>query len=323
MSPAGPRPWGYWTRAKLEILLEYLNAFAIAAKGQRERVYLDAFAGEGSGLDRLTGEEFPGSARLALEAGHGAAFTRFRYFEVGRRASELETQLRADYPGRDIKVYEGDCNTTIPQALADLRALNWAPTFAFLDPDGMELAWQTLHALADHKRGYRTSASSKPEYKVELWMLFPTQGIVRTLALEQEKVTKADVARATRLFGTDQWQAIYNLRTSDLITGVEAREEYVNLIRWRLERVLGYRFTHPFELNNTRGGTLYHMIFATDNDAGTRIMETIYRNAAQRLPAMLQEARDRASGQQVLDLGLDQRTGDIGYRYEPPWEPRP
>jgi len=322
MSSGTGRSWGYWTRAKLQMLADYLAGFATASSGQSERVYLDAFAGEGTGLDRLTGEMFPGSARIALEAGEGAGFTRFRYFEVGRKASELEARLRADYPGDDIKVYEGDCNQTIPQALGELRQLNWAPTFAFLDPDGMELAWETLVALADHKRGYRSSASTKPEYKVELWMLFPTAGIVRTLALEEEKVSDADVARANRLFGTEDWRRIYDLRLAGTITAAEAREEYVNLMRWRLERVLGYRFAHPFELKNTKGGTLYHMIFATDSDAGTRIMESIYANAAKHLPEMLTEARDRASGQQVLDLGIESVAPDVGYQYEPPWEPR-
>ena len=106
------------------------------------------------------------------------------------------------------------------------------------------------------------------------------------------------------------------------MSAAEAREEYVNLMRWRLERILGYRFTHPFELKNTKGSTLYHMIFATDSDAGTRIMEAIYARAAKRLPAMLQEARDRLSGQQTLDLGIESVGTELGYHYEPPWEPR-
>lgn len=322
MTNATGRAWGYWTRAKLQMLADYLAGFATASKGQSERIYLDAFAGEGTGLDRLTGEEFPGSARIALEAREEAGFTKYRYFEVGQRAADLQSRLRADYPGRDIKVYEGDCNATILEALHELRPLNWAPTFAFLDPDGMELAWDTLAALADHKRGYRPSTSTKPEYKVELWMLFPTSGIVRTLALEEEKVSAADIARANRLFGTEDWRPIYDLRLAGTITPAEAREEYVNLMRWRLERVLGYRFAHPFELKNTKGNTLYHMIFATDSDAGTRIMGAIYANAASRLPAMLHEARDRASGQQALDLGIESLAADVGYQYEPPWEPR-
>jgi three-Cys-motif partner protein len=322
MSEAAGRSWGYWTRAKLQMLADYLAGFAVASKGQGERVYLDAFAGEGTGLDRLTGEEFPGSARIALEAGEGAGFTRFRYFEMGQRAAELEARLRADYPDKDIKVYPGDCNATIPDALAQLGEFNWAPTFAFLDPDGMELAWDTLVALADHKRGYRSVDSTKPEYKVELWMLFPTQGMVRTLALEEGKVTDADIARANPLFGCEAWRPIYDLRRAGTISAEEAREEYVNLMRWRVEQSLGYRFTHPFELKNTKGNVIYHMIFGTDSDAGTRIMSTIYTNAAKRLPDMLQEARDRMSRQQAFDLGVEAGGSDVEYRYEPPWEPR-
>ena len=64
------------------------------------------------------------------------------------------------------------------------------------------------------------------------------------------------------------------------------------------------------------------MIFATDSDAGTRIMEAIYAKAAKRLPDMLQEARGRLSGQQTLDLVVESVGADLGYRYEPPWEPR-
>lgn len=304
------------------MLADYLDGFTTASKSQGERVYLDAFAGVGAGRDRLTGEEFLGSARIALEAGSGAGFTRFRYFEQGQRASALQARLTADYPNRDIKVYEGDFNVTVQDALEDLQGLRWAPTFAFLDPDGMELAWATLDALANHKRGYRFAGSTKPEYKVELWMLFSTSGIVRTLALDEAKVSDTDVARANRLFGTEEWRPIYELRLEGTMSAAEAREEYVNLMRWRLERVLGYSFTHPFELKNTKGSPLYHMILATDSDAGTRIMESIYTNAAKRLPAMLQEARDRLRGQQAFDLGVEPTAPELGFRYEPPGEPR-
>jgi three-Cys-motif partner protein len=112
----------------------------------------------------------------------------------------------------------------------------------------MELAWETLVALADHKRGYRGAGSPKPEFKVELWLLFPSGGLVRTLALEEEQLTDSDAERATRLFGTDAWDPIYQRRVREELTGAEAREEYVNLLRWRLEQDLGYRWTHPLEI---------------------------------------------------------------------------
>lgn len=322
MTRESGRSWGYWTRAKLQILDDYLGAFAKASHRQTERIYLDAFAGEADGFDRLSGEEFSGSARIALEAAAGAGFTRFRYFELAGKAEALEAKLHDEYPGRDIKVYAGDCNRTIPQALADLSDVRWAPTFAFIDPDGMEVVWDTITALANHKRGYRSPASTKPEYKVELWILFPTSGIVRTLALDEAKLSDSDISRATRLFGTDRWRAIYGLRRDRKIDGAQAKEEYVNLMRWLLEQRLGYRYTHPFELKNTAGGTVYHMIFATDNDAGTKIMTSIYNSAAKSVPQMQQEARDRAKGQQTLAFDVDVRAVDLGYHYEAPWEPR-
>jgi hypothetical protein len=61
----------YWTRAKLGVLKDYLDAFIVASSRQPERIYLDAFAGQGIGQDRLTGEEFPGSARIASQPPSG------------------------------------------------------------------------------------------------------------------------------------------------------------------------------------------------------------------------------------------------------------
>ncbi len=313
------RTWGYWTRAKLEILQKYLKAFTRASKAVSEKVYLDAFAGEGSGVDRLTGEAFTGSARLAIEV-DDPPFTKLRYFELGSQAEALESRLKADYPGRDVLVYGGDCNVTIPKALNDLKAFRWAPTFAFLDPDGMELAWSTLTALANHKRGYRPPGSSKRGNKVEMWMLFPSGGIIRTLALDPEKLKAEDGERATRLFGSESWRAIYEARRAQRIDGATAREAYVNLMRWRLEQDLDYGWTHPLEIKNLKGIPIYHMILATDNQAGTKIMSDLYTGAARRIPAMREEVLERQQSFQQ-DRLFDAVVEVEPYVYEPPWDP--
>jgi three-Cys-motif partner protein len=313
------RTWGYWTQAKLKILAEYLSAFATAAKNQQERVYLDAFAGEGTGIDRLTGEQFEGSARIALEI-PDPPFTRLSFFEIAsRRATALERQLVADYPRRDITVYRGDCNDAITKALADLQGVRWAPTFAFIDPDGMELAWTTLQHLAEHKLGYRRTGDRKREYKVEIWMLFPSGGLMRTLQL-RGSVPDRDKSRATRLFGIDEWEAIHQLRRDNELSGAEARDEYVNLMRWRLEHVLGYRWTHPLEVKNLRGSPLYHMILATDNDAGTRIISNLYAKAASEIPRMRNEIVDRLRAQERL-FEVSTVSPSVTYEYEAPHGP--
>lgn len=308
---------------KLRILEQYLPAFLRASKNRAsEYVYLDAFAGEGHGRDRLTGEEFPGSARIALDVDEAGGFTQLRFFEHERRAAELERQLRHEYPDRDVRVYPGDCNREIPRALADLQSLKWAPTFAFVDPDGMEFEWGTLEQLAEHKRGYRPPGSDKPEFKAELWLLFPSAGLIRTLALQAAMLTRQDAERARRLFGTQDWRAIYDLRRDGQLTAPGAREEYVNLMRWRLERWLGYQSTHPLELKNTAGTPVYHMIFATDHPAGERIMRDLYSTAAGELPQMRREARERKTGQVPLfDTVDDDLPSGAAYEYEPPWDP--
>jgi hypothetical protein len=69
-----------------------------------------------------------------------------------------------------------------------------------------------------------------------------------------------------------------------MLSAREAKEEYVNLMRWRLSEGLGYQRTHALELKNTRGGTVYHMVFATDNDAGDKIMADVYAKTASQMP---------------------------------------
>jgi three-Cys-motif partner protein len=346
------RPWSFWTRAKLGILADYLGQFLTASYLKvDEFVYLDAFAGEGIGLDRLSGEVFNGSARIALDAKapDGKGFTRLRYFETESRAGELEARLRGDYPGRNIRVYGGDCNAQLPEALADLRRerVVWAPTFAFVDPDGLEVRWETLQALAEHKQGYKT--------KVELWLLFATPGLMRTLTLpkpvadaslldlfDEEPGPAADSApalrpedeqRATALYGTDDWRAIYDRRCNGSFGPARARDEYLNLMRWRLEQTLGYEKTHPMLVKREDGVPLYHMIFATDHPAGDKIMRHLYSTAAAEMPRMAEEAKERKRAETgeadapTLFEAMGQEAPPTEpvpaprYVYKPPWEP--
>ena len=232
-----------------------------------KRVYLDLFGGEPDNVDRDTREPIDNSARIALKTDN-PQFSHFRLFEREPNATKLRRALAEEFPGEDLIVYPGDCNDTIHQALADLRAVDagWAPTFAFIDPDGPHYTWQTLQALAAHK-----GPSAKT--KVELWMLFPAPLFARMLPGTGE-VRPSDNAAITAMFGVPRWHAIWNAELDAEIEAAEARGEYVNLMRWRLERELGYRWTHQLEIRNTGGVPLYHLIFATDSEAGHLIIST-------------------------------------------------
>jgi len=277
------RAWGYWTRGKLDILRRYLNAFTTASKSVPERIYLDLFAGEAANTERFTGEPIEGSAQIALTTDN-PPFTRLRFFEMPPRAARLRAQIEAGYLGRDAVVLEGDCNENIGAALRDLSSWNWAPTFAFIDPNGPHFQWATIETLAAFKKPGLS--------KTELWMLFPAGLFSRNLPVSGD-VRDRDAALLSSMFGTDEWREIYQGRLDGVLSPGEAREEYVNLMRWRLESALRYRFTAQLEVVNEQGVPLYHMIFATDNDAGTRIMSDLYRRAAAEFPQMRRQARER------------------------------
>jgi len=288
------RYWGFWTRGKLDLLRRYLDAFTTACKSQDEIIYLDLFGGQPENRDRLTDDNLDGSARIAL-ATEALLFTRLRFFEIEPYASRLRAALEADNPGRDFAVVAGDCNQTIAGVLKELAPYNWAPTFAFVDPNGPDVHWSSLRALARFKGGHLT--------KPELWMLLAAGMFIRNLPVSGQ-VSPQDARKLTQMYGTAQWEAIYQARVDGTLRPADAREEYVNLMRWRLEHVLEYRWTHPLEIFNERGHSIYHMIFATDHDAGNRIMTNLYNTAANEFPGMRADARRRRQRLAESEAGI-------------------
>jgi three-Cys-motif partner protein len=317
------RYWGFWTRGKLDLLRRYLNAFTTASKSQPERLYLDLFGGQPTNRERLTEADLDGSARIALRA--DPPFTRLRFCEQEPFASRLRTSLEAGFPGRQFEVVAGDCNQTIWTVLDGLSAVNWAPTFAFVDPNGPDIHWSTLEALSRFRKQGLT--------KVELWILVAAGTFIRNLRTDGT-VPQAEADKLTRMYGTEQWRAIYEARVSGALAPSDAREEYVNLMRWRLEKVLGYQWTHPLEIFNEQGASIYHMVFATGHQAGSRIMTSLYNAAANEFPAMRQTARLRRArldeeARGVFNLFGEQREVSMApvtpseklYVHSPAWAP--
>ena len=320
------RYWRYWTKGKLSILRRYLDAFTTTTKNRvTERIYIDAFAGQPENRAHYTGELLESSPRIALTT-TDPPFTKLLFFETDHIAPKLEESLRDDFPNRDFDVFAGDCNELIPQELDRIQDLNWAPTFAFVDPNGPDTHWNTLQALAQFRAAEYT--------KAEIWLLFATGMFTRLLRVTGQ-MSKKDAIKMTQMYGTEQWRSIYDARVDQIIEPSSAREEYVNLMRWRLERELGYRWTHPLEVVNERGNPIYYMIFATDHQAGTRIMTSLYRRASEEFPAMRKEAlrrrerlREQESGirslfdeEEMLALTNPSSTSDPRYTHIPPWTP--
>jgi three-Cys-motif partner protein len=279
------RPWGFWTESKLDMLSAYLRAFTVASKRAGTTVYLDLFAGQATNINKHTGLPIEGSVVRALHT--SPPFTVLRGFELKpERAASLQTAYRALAPDRDVLIYPGDVHQSLRAALAQLSHCNWAPTFAFVDPDGVEARWELLEALARFKGRSKT--------KVEIFLLLAAPQIGRVVHnnLDPQHLQRAE-QHVTDLFGTEQWRPILRDRQSGMLDPERTRDELTNLMRWQLETTLGYRYTHSLRLTNLKGVPIYDMIFATDHEVGDKIMSSVYKSAAEKFPRMRSEIRAR------------------------------
>jgi len=252
-------------------------------------------------------------------------FTRVCLFELSPKAEQLQAEIEREYPGRPgIRVYTGDCNLTISGALTDLRAVNYSPTFAFIDQFDAEVHWATLERIAHFRRG---------KTKAEMWILLATGMYPRGLNVHGASMNEHYGASVTAMLGSEEWVPIAEARRTGLLSGAQARQQWVNLMRWRLEKHLGYKKSYPFTMKNTDGHDLFDMIFVTDHDAGDRIMRSLYDKAAAQQPAMRQHAlalrRDkRLSDKKGIDALFPISAGMLSpvgppqiYAPEPPREP--
>lgn len=255
-----------WTEEKLRILAAYLHGFSVACKRAGGWYALDLFAGGGLNVSETTGAEIAGSPVIALDARAPEA-TLVVCCEQG---TEVLAALRArtvTYEQRCL-IVPGDANREIGAMLEHVPPT--APAFAFLDPEGAELEWETVRRIADHKAAGRS--------KIEQLILFPTDmGFVRLLSLRQP-LNPGYAARVTAMFGSDDWRDVYERRRADQITAEEAREAYLGLYAQGL-RDLGYRHVQERQITKEptkpggRGGPMYFLLFVTDNDAGNTIMD--------------------------------------------------
>ena len=247
------------------------------------------------------------------------------FFELPDPARKLESDIVAARP-HDTRwtVLAGDCNATLPIALRRLEPYRWAPTFAFLDPRGLQVAWSTIARLAAWRADKKT--------KVELWILMPEPALARVLGVRGANGRRS-ADRLDQFYGTHDWVAIHQLRRSEQISPEEMRAEFVNLLRWRLENSLGYKTTHALQIVNTAGHPVYTMVFATDSDVGNRIMGHVYDSAATTtIPTMQARAQKTRQRRKEDSLGIVQLPGfeeidpivpqtSSRYDHVPTWEP--
>lgn len=257
------RDAGIWTADKLAIVRYYLPGFARACSGRiRTFHFIDGFAGPG--VNVIADERVSGSPLIALET--SPKFASCILMDSSERVVEVLRARAAPYGSRAI-VEKGDCNRDL-LPLMGRHLGEWDPALVLLDPEGTELAWTTVEAIARFKT---------QKTKLEQLILLATHtGFLRMLAINEEAPDWA-AARMTTLYGTSEWRDIYELRKANRLSTDEATTEYVKLYAARL-RGLGYDYVIDREIrdNAFEGRLRYFLLFATQHDVGISIMRRAF-----------------------------------------------
>jgi hypothetical protein len=131
------------------------------------------------------------------------------------------------------------------------------------------------------------------------------------------------------VYGSDDWIAIHQRRAAGEYDAGRTRAEFVNLYRWRIQKVLGYKKTHALQLGNVSGQPVYTMIFATTVDAGHDIMGDVYDHAqVYEIPELRAQAVSARTAKRDLEKGrprlfpVDNEPAPAeSYEHVEPWEP--
>lgn len=196
------RTSGSWVVEKLDYLKRYIDIFATSMhdKPWRARNYIDLFTGPGKCYVSETGTVHLGSPLLALTTRY--PFT--SYFFVDLNASNIATlrQRCQASPMHDrAQCFVGDSNLVVEDIVERIWAIDsvyipgqWSSlNLAFLDPDGLQLQWETVATLARLPR-------------MDLIIHYPQMGLTRNMPKDcrAEKQTKIDL-----FFGGTEWRVIY------------------------------------------------------------------------------------------------------------------
>jgi len=274
---------GKWTKEKIELVLEYVQAYLIIMNKypKYKLLYFDGFAGSGKIILEEEGyeHEIEGAASRILEINHPKEFDLYYFVEKKKSVAEsLKSTLGQKYPDKQsrIKVVSEDCNSKL-LAMADFmrnEGRNYR-TLAFVDPYGMQVSWESIQALKN--------------LGVDLWILVPTGvGANRLLTRNGENISVTWAETLQRFLGIEKeeiYNQLYCRNTQQTLFGEEvttltkednAIRKLAGIYRKRLGEVFTY-VSEPHVLRTKKNVTLYHFFMASNVEAAYNIANHVIK----------------------------------------------
>lgn len=275
---------GDWSVDKLEILKDYSARYAQILQNQRNQWtgkkqfftgYIDAFAGIGTHFHKTTKTIVKGSPLIALELPH-----KFDHYEFIDLDEERVARLKRLTEGRaDVTVHHGDCNQVLlEKVLPKYKREAYRRALCFLDPYCLQLDWEVL-------------AEAGRMGSVEIFLNFPIHDMNRNA--KREKITDADPksrAKMTKFWGDESWHAAMFAPSSQenffAMLGDENALEmekidqrsFVAAFQKRLQETARFKYVpDPVPMKNSIGAVVYYLFFASNNDTGARIANSVMK----------------------------------------------
>jgi three-Cys-motif partner protein len=262
---------GPWTDVKHEILKRYCEKYARILQNNKflSPEYIEGFAGSGLVARLSTGLLDDGSALIALNL--DPPFDHYHFVELdSAKAAHLRDLVQSSERSSRVTIYEGDCNQILlEKVFPRFERNNKRRAFCLLDPYGLHLDWSVIERAGQ----YGT---------IELMINFPAMDIeMNTLPRDPERMDPVQADRFTRFWGDESWKSIAYDPNLNLFGDLEkaGMSTLVRAFCERLQSKAGFKYVAtPGKFRNGRGGVLYYMVFATNNETGHRIGDYVLRN---------------------------------------------
>jgi three-Cys-motif partner protein len=260
---------GYWSEIKLEILKDYATAYSTILAAQTGpslyHLYIDAFAGAGVHLTKLTKNFVLGSPLNALNV--EPPFREYHLIDVA--PDKIESLNNLIGTRSDVSLYQGDCNKILLEKIFPLvQYKDYRRGLCLLDPYGLHLDWHVILTAGKMK-------------SLDVFLNFPIADINRNvLRRNPDGVSKSQRARLDAFWGDDSWHEIA-YRTDTTLFGEpekQTNEIIAEAFRNRLKKVAGFaRVPNPLPMRNTTGAVVYYLYFASQKDTAEHIVLDIFR----------------------------------------------
>jgi three-Cys-motif partner protein len=260
---------GYWSEVKLEIQKEYAAAYSTILSGQKSpslyHVYIDAFAGAGIHLTKVSQEFVLGSPLNAL-----SVQPPFREYHLVDIKPEKVENLRTLIGSRtDVTLYQGDCNTILLEKIfPKVQCKDFRRGLCVLDPYGLDLSWVVIYKAGKMRT-------------LDIFLNFPVADMNRNVLWRNpDNVDDTQKERMNFFWGDDSWRrAAY--RTDSTFFGEpekQSNDDIAEAFRKRLKEVAGFaRVPRPIPMRNSKGAIVYYLFFASQKNVAEGIVLDIFK----------------------------------------------